>query len=242
MIASMPDAIVSITAIVTALIVVGAALGAAGGGVRWRWLLVAAALVLLNDLLLTRGYGALLRWPEGAERNWIGKLLALAATLAIAALPAFGWRRSGLTLAQAPGSLRPALPVAAAYALFFLGVALAFDSGPSTRENTLFQLTMPGLEEEPFYRGILLLALDRALPGRVRALGVEWGWGALLSCALFGVAHAFAFADGAFAFDPLTFLLTGVPAVLAVWLRYRTGSLVLPFLLHNFGNSIIQLA
>jgi uncharacterized protein len=236
----MPDAIVSIAIIVAGLVILGGALGRLGGGIRWRWLAVAAALVLLNDLLLTRGYGTLPRWPVDAERNWLGKLLALAATLAIAALHAFGWRRSGLTLKHQPGSLRAALPVAAAYALFFLAIALAFDSGPSTAENTLFQLTMPGLEEEPLYRGILLLALDRALPGRVRAVGVDWSWGALLSCALFGAGHAFAFSDGEVAFDPLTFLLTGVPALLAVWLRYRTGSLLLPVLLHNFGNTIIQ--
>jgi hypothetical protein len=58
------------------------------------WLLVAALLVLVNDALLTRFYGTLPNLLPG-ERNWQGKLLALAATLAIAALPAFGWRRVG---------------------------------------------------------------------------------------------------------------------------------------------------
>jgi len=31
--------------------------------------------------------------------------------------------------------------------------------------------------------------------------------------------------------------LTAVPALIAVWMRLRTGSLLLPVLLHNFGNS-----
>ena len=97
---------------------------------------------------------------------------------------------------------------------------------------------MPGLEEEPFYRGILLLALDRAFLGRARFLGVDWGWGAVLSCALFGLAHAFGYSHGSFSFDPMTMALTTLPSFIAVWLRLRTGSVLLPVLLHNFGNSI----
>lgn len=201
-----------------------------------RWLFVAALLVALNDACLTGLYGLL---PDliGGERNWQGKLLALAATLLVAALPAFGWRRSGLVLAQAPGSLQAALPIAALYCAFFVALALAFPGDTPKGEEVAFQLTMPGLEEEPFYRGVLLLALDRAFTGRVRFLGVDWGWGAVLSCVLFGLAHAFGFSDGGFAFDPLTMALTAVPAFIAVWLRLRTGSLVLPIFLHNVGNA-----
>lgn len=54
-----------------------------------RWLIIAGLLVAVNDALLTSGYGLL---PDliGGEWNWQGKLLALAATLAIAGSPAFG--------------------------------------------------------------------------------------------------------------------------------------------------------
>jgi membrane protease YdiL (CAAX protease family) len=205
-----------------------------------RWLLAAALLVAVNDVLLTGAYGALPNLIPGSW-NWQGKLLALAATLAIAALPIFGWRRVGLTLAQEPGSLKAALPVLALYCGFFLAIGLAFPSDPATSEDIAFQLTMPGLEEEPFYRGILLFALDRAYAGRWRFLGVDWGWGALLSCLLFGLAHAFGFSDGAFAFDPLVMALTAVPSLIAVWARLRTGSLLLPIAMHNFGNLIPML-
>ena len=201
----------------------------------WRWLLVAAGLVVLNNLLLSRGYGLV---PSIGEWNWIGKILALAGTLVIASLPVFGWRRVGLTLAQHAGSLKAAIPVALLYCAFFLVIALLFPSDPPSREDVAFQLTMPGLEEELFYRGILLFALDQAFRGRVRFLGVEWGWGAVLSCLAFGLAHAFGYSDGVFSFDPMIMALTALPSFIAVWLRYRTGSLVLPVLLHNFGNAI----
>ena len=136
-----------------------------------RWLLAAALLVAVNDAALTRVYHLVPNLLPG-EMNWQGKALALLATLAVVALPAFGRRRVGLTLAQEPGSLRASIPVAPLYGAVFVGFALAFPSEP-TREDVAFQLTMPGLEEEPFYRAILLFALDRAFTGRVRLLGVD---------------------------------------------------------------------
>lgn len=84
---------------------------------------------------------------------------------------------------------------------------------------------------------MLLLALDRAFTGRVRFLGVDWGWGAALSCALFGLAHALGVSKGEIAFEPLVFVLTAGPSLIAVWLRLRTGSLLLPVLMHNLGNA-----
>lgn len=201
-----------------------------------RWLMIAGLLVALNDACLTGVYGIL---PDviGGEWNWQGKLLALCVTVAIAALPAFGWSRSGFTLSQEAGSLKASIPVVVLYCAFFVVIALVFPGGKASAEDVAFQLTMPGFEEEPFYRGILLLALDRSFTGRVRFLGVDWGWGALLSCALFGMAHAFGFSDGRFTFDAMTMALTALPSLIAVWLRLRTGSLLFPILLHNFGNA-----
>lgn len=234
------NAVVGLGGTIVLLLLVGGAVGLLDRRrFAARWLLVAAGLVAINDALLTRGYGVLPDLVLPTDWNWQGKLLALAATLTIAALPAFGWRRVGLTLAQDPGSLRAAVPVALAYCALFVMLALLFPNDAPSGETIAFQLTMPGLEEEPFYRGILLFALDRAFAGRVRWLGVDWGWGAVLSCALFGLAHAFGFSNGAFTFDALTMALTALPALIAVWLKLRTGSLLLPVLLHNFGNAVM---
>ncbi|MET0337739.1 MAG: CPBP family intramembrane glutamic endopeptidase [Caulobacter sp.] len=207
---------------------------------RPLWLFTAAGLVLLADFLLTQGYGLLPNLIPG-ERNWQGMILALAAVLAVASTPAFGWRTSYLTPVQAPGSVKPALLVSALYMIFFLALALAFPNGPILAEDLAFQLTMPGLMEEAFYRGVLLLALGRAFTGRLNLLGVDWSWGAILSCVLFGLAHAFGFSRGEFSFDPLTMALTAVPSLIAVWLVLRTRSILLPIVLHNFGNTIMLL-
>ena len=233
------NGLIGISGVVLLLLLVGGLIGIQDRDrFNPRWLLIAALLIVINDMLLTRFYGAMPNLLPDLDRNWQGKLLALAATLAVAALPMFGWRRVGLTLKQAPGSLKAALPVLALYCAFFLGIAVAFSGGPMSSEEIAFQLTMPGLEEEPFYRGILLFALYQAFAGRVRFLGVEWGWGAILSCLLFGMAHAFGFSDGQFAFDPFVMAMTAIPSLIGVWLMLRTGSLLLPIVMHNFGNAI----
>jgi membrane protease YdiL (CAAX protease family) len=231
------NGLVSIVCILAMLLAAGAALSL-GTRVAWRWLGAAALLVLVNDALLTRCYGLVPDLVPGLAWNWQGKLGALAATLAIAALPAFGWRASGITLRQAGGSVLPCALVALVYAALFFGLALAFPGDAPTPEALAFQLTMPGLEEEAFYRGLLLLALDRAFPARMRWLGVDWGWGAIVSSALFGLAHAFGFGKAGFSFEPMVFALTAVPSLLAVWLRLRSGSIAWPVAVHNFGNAV----
>ena len=54
-----------------------------------RWLLVAVALAVVNDAMLTNGYGVIPDLLPQSDWNWQGKVLALAATLIIASLPAF---------------------------------------------------------------------------------------------------------------------------------------------------------
>jgi membrane protease YdiL (CAAX protease family) len=233
------NGLITILGILVLLLVAGGLLGLADRRhFSGRWLLAAVVLVLVNDALLTRFYGLLPKLVTGLERNWQGQILALATTLIIAALPIFGWRRIGLTFVQAPGSLRATLPVLALYCSFFLALALAFPVERASGEEVAFQLTMPGLQEEIFYRGLLLFALDRAFTAHRRFLGVDWGCGAIISCLLFGLAHAFSYSAGGFVVEPVYLALTAIPSLIGVWLRLRTGSLLLPIVMHNFGNAI----
>lgn len=238
----MPDSLIRIFAVVAMLLLVGGAIGMLRReGFSFRWLLVAAGLVFVNDAALTNLFGALPNIFPDADWNWQGKLLALAVTLAVAAHPSFGWRRSGLTLVQNREGRVATYAVALVVVALFTALALSMETPPHDTEALGFQLTMPGLEEEPFYRGVLLLALNEAFRGTRRVLGTALGWGAIVSSILFGLVHAFDHSDGAFEFDAMTMALTALPALILVWLRERTGSLLLPVLLHNFGNSIFRI-
>ena len=106
------NAVIGISGVVAILLGVGSGLGLLDRKqFSFRWLLVVAGLVVLNDLLLTNGYGIISN-VIGGNWNWQGKLLALAGTLGVASLAPFGWRRVGLTFQQRSGSLRAGLPVA----------------------------------------------------------------------------------------------------------------------------------
>ncbi len=210
---------------------------------RFGWLFVALALMLLRDALVLRGYGLVPNLFPGSDWAWTGKLLATAGLLAVAASPWFGFARSGVTLKQARGS-GVAWIAFAVLALAILGVAAHFGDGPADLDTILFQWSMPGIEEELFYRGVLLLALNEAFSARTGtrpAPGMGIGWGGVLSSVAFGLGHALFWRVDGVSFDAMAFAMTGVPALLLVWFRTRTGSLVLPVLAHNVVNGAFTL-
>lgn len=232
----MPDALIDAglqAGVVVALGLLGAML--APKDFRWRWLLAAAVLIVLHDALLLRLYGMLPELVEGSRWNWTGKWLATIGFLAIAALPMFGWRRTGITLVQSKGA-RLGWVVFAVLAAGLLAAGFHYGGGPADADTIAYQWTMPGIEEELFYRGVLLLALNEAFRTRWRMLGIQVGWGGVLSCVAFGLIHAMAYRNGAVSFEWSAFLMTGVPAVVLLWLRERTGSLLAPVLAHNVVN------
>ena len=199
-----------------------------------KWLLIALSLYFVNDFMLTRAFGEF-PWLLNTQWNWEGKFYALVTTLLIATLPQFGFRCIGLTWYQGKNPL-PAYALTLFLAIFF--VVLAFFNGneKSSIETIAFQWSMPGLEEEAFYRGTLLLAMNEAFKRKVHILGAPIGYGGVLATLLFGFGHALSYDNNSFEFETLTFLVTGIPAFLLLWIRERTGSLLLPILIHNIAN------
>ena len=208
-----------------------------GRSMNPRWLVAGLALLFLYDFLITGGFFRVPLSPDGWQWNWYGKLAGVAGMLVVAALPAFGWRQVGIRTSQGRRPIVPIIVTGALMALF-AWMAMGDGEGASDLETILFQWTMPGLDEELFYRGVLLLAMDRALPQRMKLAGAQIGFGGLLTSVAFGLAHALSVDDGIFGFDWMTFALTGGPSLILLWLRARTGSLLLPVIAHNFANGI----
>lgn len=219
--------------VVIALGVVGAILFRKSFSAKW----FAAGLLfyVLYDFLLTRGFFLLPDPFPDAAWNWTGKLMSIAGVLAICAAPAFGWRRAGITLRQEKGSIAAAIVLALLGGLFFY-LAISNPDGPDDWETIAFQWTMPGLDEEIFYRGLFLLAMNEAFSARARILGAPIGFGGLIATVLFGLAHGLAYDNSGFSFDAMTFAMTGGPALILLWLRERTGSVLMPIIGHNIAN------
>ncbi len=221
-------------------LLLAAILSATGGvSVNGRWLVVSVLLILVHEALVTRFFWQLPWLASEGEWNWLGKGLGLAGMLAIAALPWFGRRRSGITLRQAPGSW-PAWLVAGGLCLVAICEALLWDARADAN-SILFMFTLPGPQEELFYRGVLLLALNEAFTGRRRILDAELGWAALLTSVQFGAVHAISFDRSGGAFNVAYFLDTFLLGLAWAWIRERTGSLLAPALSHNFGNGVARL-
>ena len=108
----------------------------------------------------------------GDAWDWSGPLLGLAGVLGVAALlvrkGVLTWRDTGLTLAQARGSI----PIALSVTTVTLGINYALMSLSSFRlpgvplETWLYQATLPGLVEETVFRGVLLALAERAVATR----------------------------------------------------------------------------
>lgn len=197
------------------------------------WLLAFLSTLALALLMPQLGAWLPRGWRIGAQWNWTGPLLVLAGTLAVAWMlvrrAGIGWAEMGFTWAQRSGSLRPALAVTAAALL--LNLALSRASSYSLQgvsvETWLYQASVPGLVEESLFRGVLLALLDRAFVARRRLAGAEFGYGALVVTALFGLLHGWQLG---------TLLGVWPSALLYLWLRARTGSLVMPVIGHNLWN------
>lgn len=207
---------------------------------RVSWFVVALALYVFYDLLLTRGIGVVPNFPPESSWNWLGKVLALAGTLIVASLPAFGFKRCGLTLAQKPGSASAWVVLGLLCAVYFY-MAISGADGRDNWETIAFQWTMPGLDEELFYRGLLLLAMNEAFRGRVSIAGAPIGYGGLLTCVLFGLVHGLSYDAGTCDINTGMFLVTGVPSLILLWLREKTGSVVMPVIAHNVANGAFTL-
>lgn len=213
----------------------------AAGADRARRAAAVAAVALLALFLLLRELPRSLPGERviGDLWDWTGPLLALAGALAFAgrlvAARSFSWRELGLTLVQRAGSLRPALLVAGG-ALALNYVVMSFSSYRLSSvpfETWLYQATVPGLVEETVFRGLLLALADRAAPPRWTVGGAAIGVGALLVTFAFLALHGLSPGK-----------LAGVlpAALLYLWLRARTGSLLLPIAAHNAWNLSVYAA
>ena len=147
-------------------------------------------------------------------------------------------QQTGVTLKQAPGSILPAMVLTAILVAAVVGLeVLSADGTDTSTERLLYQATMPGLDEEPFYRGLFLYALSAALiSGRWNMLGAPIGWAGVLITIIFGLGHSLMYSEGAIAMSWIAFIYTGILGFGLLWLRERTGSLVMPIVAHNLIN------
>ena len=143
--------------------------------------------------------------------------------------------------ATAPGSAKLAVGCFAVYLAVAIGIGFLQTPLPFSADTLLFQLFMPGIDEELLLRGILLALLECAFGHSPMSCRPRFGYAALITSLAFGLAHGVAFEDGAFQFSFLSFSVTAAWAALAALVRTRTGSLLWPVIYHGTWDAVIFL-
>jgi membrane protease YdiL (CAAX protease family) len=142
-----------------------------------------------------------------------------------------------------PDSFWPIIFMSVVVLLPTLLVMAFSDHSTSNIETLLFQMIMPGLNEELVFRGIFQSLLNRAFGKPSVLWGAQVGFGLVLTSLLFGVVH-FVSIDkvGIVHFGDVLNLLriTGVGFAFG-WIRERSGSLLPCVVLHGLLNIILPL-
>jgi hypothetical protein len=138
----------------------------------------------------------------------------------------------GLT-APRPGTLRVVVLAIGLALLLNVIVMIVRGAAPvRVAVTTVAAVLVAAVLEELVFRGVLLALLDRALPQRWRIAGAYIGWGGVALTVSFVALHGLR--PG---------LLAGVlpAALLYLWLRERTGSLLAPIAAHLAWNLSVLL-
>ncbi len=123
------------------------------------------------------------------------------------------------------------VPSTAQTLIAFTQVATAF----------FFYVGCVGFGEELLFRGYLQSRLNAAWGKPFRFYGVGWGWGLIISSALFGLMHALNFgslAGGEWAPAWWWGVWTLVSGVVFGAVREKTGSILAPAMLHGLPQAI----
>ena len=187
------------------------------------WFMNFSCLLLMNRLPILSD----LAW------NWTGKTFAIIATLAFVGLwHGVNWREIGFAGLR-KGSWRPFIILTV---IWFLLSGWRTGGDPTELESLLFNLSLPAIDEELIYRGVLLVLLNRTFGTPWKVLGASVGWGWVICSVLFGMVHGIGFDQSQFQFDIAPIFFTGIGGLIMGWVRERTGSLFSSMALHAIGD------
>lgn len=170
--------------------------------------------------------------------NWEGKVYSLLlSALVIVGLKVAGFEldRRALGLVAHVRDAKVTVPATMLLIALSTTLGLVFRPGAADLETLLFQPTMPALAEELAWRGIAPALLLSLHAGRTLPAGIPWAVVAITGIG-FGLWHGLSYGASGLSFDAMSALFPLIGGLAYGWLRFRSGSLVLPILAHGLGN------
>ena len=173
--------------------------------------------------------------------NWDGKIYGIICGIISYLLFKKYFRENDFfTLKQNKENFKPALIGAIGIVLIASMAWLLLGKSTFNVETLAFQISVPGIDEEIMFRGILLGLLATCLKDKIPFLGNP---SILLTAILFAFTHALTLNKDYFIdFEPLYFIQTGFAGYIWGWITIKSRSILLAILSHNFSNFLVTLS
>ena len=171
--------------------------------------------------------------------NWSGKTYAIiGALLFLAVYRKFPVSDYFLNFKQDRQFLKQGISLVIIILIIQSIVAFFSPSKSVNFETLFFQFTMPGINEEIAYRGIMLGLLVKILKSKNLILNPAL-W---ITSILFGMAHGFYLTkDFNIIFDFQPFTVTMIYGLLWGWITLKSRSILLALISHNLVNGMMNL-
>ena len=177
--------------------------------------------------------------------NWEGKIFAFVCSI----LLAFAFKRNisennFFTINQKAKSIKYTLSVTVIITLLSAIITFFSEEKYELDFDTLaFRLTMPGLDEEFAFRGLMIAVLLPSLKPTFSIGNIRFGNPAVVVTALlFGLVHGISFTyNWPFQFDYFAFTYTFIFGLIWGWMLLISRSIVMPMVSHNLNNFVVTL-
>jgi len=172
--------------------------------------------------------------------NWSGKFFAIVGSiLFLTFYKKYPITEYGITFHQQPGSIRFSLIILSVFV--FTSVLIGFfasEAASFNLETLMFQLTMPGFDEELAFRGIMIGLLSQVLVSNWKIKKLNLGNPSILiTSILFGLVHGLQLdKDFNLSFSISYFLWTFSIGFAIGWVFVKSKSIVFPIIIHNTLN------
>ena len=198
-----------------------------------RIILFSFCFILYSMALRVSMFIEVLRIGNG---NWSGKIIAIVlGCLCFVIFKKYFNENNFFTRKQDTKNIKSVI-IVSCITILLLCIQSLFDGSeqPNSIEYLLFELLMPGIDEEIMFRGILLGLLLSSIKVRIPLIGNP---SLLMISLLFGLGHGLQIGpDFSFNIDPVTIVYTGILGYILGWITIKTKSILFPIIMHNAFN------
>ncbi|OFX18972.1 MAG: hypothetical protein A2041_11080 [Bacteroidetes bacterium GWA2_31_9b] len=195
---------------------------------------------IVNGCLLHLPFEYQSTWIIKGDWNWSGKIYAiLGSVIFLLVYRKFKLADYYLTFKQERVFLKKGYIIIGI--LLLIGSIMSFIFSTKMEwdwETILFQLTLPGIDEEIAYRGIMLGLLTKVLKPQIKVGKINIGnFAILITALLFGFTHGLLITES-FNIELRLYPLirTFIMGLIWGWITIKSGSILLALISHNLGN------